>query len=391
MLAILVTNTTGAGLPNAAFSTPSGYTSLYTENDTTAHVGSQHAYLETTAAGAQIATWTWSSGAQTTWHAAIAAFKLTSGAGAAVGPEVQPTRDRLRTRPGRTPYTYGRLFRPKTDVYAAPKVAVAATAADGVTSADASTSLLTSPRSAADAAAATDTGAAQLIDASAATDAATAGDSAASAVPAASATATDAATAADAGTAQAALGAAAADTAAAADSADEVAVLLAGAADAVTAGDGADAVLLSASDVDQWDDRLGSQRPRPGRGPYSLGRLFRPRIDVLRLAVDSALAAMAADAAAASDQAASLATLLAAARRCSGRCGRLHPPGSAFPPPQPMRWRRPMRPAAPSKAPAIAAPPTRWPQATPRWCRALVFNVSASDGLRWAMPRHAWR
>lgn len=77
----LVTNTSGAGLSNSSFSDPasSGYTSLYAEQNTTAHVGSQHSYKEVSATGAQTGSWTWSSGAQTSWMAVIAAFKLAGG------------------------------------------------------------------------------------------------------------------------------------------------------------------------------------------------------------------------------------------------------------------------------------------------------------------------
>lgn len=77
----LVTNTSGAGLSNSAFSDPasSGFTSLFVEQNTTAHVGSQHSYKEVSATGAQTGSWTWSSGAQTSWMAVIATFKLTGG------------------------------------------------------------------------------------------------------------------------------------------------------------------------------------------------------------------------------------------------------------------------------------------------------------------------
>lgn len=78
----LVTNTSGAGLSNSAFSDPasSGFTSLFVEQNTTAHVGSQHSYKEVSATGAQTGSWTWSSGAQTSWMAVIATFKLAAGA-----------------------------------------------------------------------------------------------------------------------------------------------------------------------------------------------------------------------------------------------------------------------------------------------------------------------
>lgn len=78
-VAALATNTSGAGLANAAFSDPpSGYTSLKVQNDTVNHAGGEQAYKELAATGAQSATWTWTNtgnNAQTSWGAALATFK----------------------------------------------------------------------------------------------------------------------------------------------------------------------------------------------------------------------------------------------------------------------------------------------------------------------------
>lgn len=79
VLVCLTTNTIGAGLANAAFTDPpGGYTSLFAQQATNAHTGAQHSYLETSATGTQSATWTWTSGAQTSWMAVIATFRLTA-------------------------------------------------------------------------------------------------------------------------------------------------------------------------------------------------------------------------------------------------------------------------------------------------------------------------
>lgn len=79
VLVCLTTNTIGAGLANAAFTDPpSGYTTLFSQQATNAHTGAQHSYLETSATGTQSATWTWTSGAQTSWMAVIATFRLTA-------------------------------------------------------------------------------------------------------------------------------------------------------------------------------------------------------------------------------------------------------------------------------------------------------------------------
>ena len=91
VLVCLTTNTIGAGLANAAFTDPpGGYTSLFAQQATNAHTGAQHSYLETSATGTQSATWTWTSGAQTSWQAVIATFKLTA-AGPTISAQPQST------------------------------------------------------------------------------------------------------------------------------------------------------------------------------------------------------------------------------------------------------------------------------------------------------------
>jgi hypothetical protein len=68
---------------------------------------------------------------------------------------------------------------------------------------------------------------------------------------------------------------AASDAANATDSADATGVFVSDATDAATA--------IDAATSDQKPvvlDRTGTNAPRPGRTPYSLGRLFRPRVDV---------------------------------------------------------------------------------------------------------------
>lgn len=85
-LICVTTNTTGAGLASSAITDPpSGYTSLFAQQDTTAHTGAQHGYQELSATGTQSATWTWSSGTQTSWQAVIATFKLSGGSSGPVG------------------------------------------------------------------------------------------------------------------------------------------------------------------------------------------------------------------------------------------------------------------------------------------------------------------
>lgn len=91
VLALLTTNTSGAGLANAAFTNPpSGYTSLYVENATNAHTGGQHSYLEVSATGTQSAAWTWTTGAQTSWQAVIATFKRAAAASTELPPLSMP-------------------------------------------------------------------------------------------------------------------------------------------------------------------------------------------------------------------------------------------------------------------------------------------------------------
>lgn len=86
VIVALTTNTSGAGLANSGFTDPpSGYTSLFAQQNTSAHTGAQYSYLETSSAGAQSATWTWTNGAQTSWQAVIASFKF-SAAPAATSP-----------------------------------------------------------------------------------------------------------------------------------------------------------------------------------------------------------------------------------------------------------------------------------------------------------------
>lgn len=81
----LTTNNSGAGLANSAFTDPpAGYTSLFAAQATNAHTGAQHSYKEVASAGAQSATWTWTTASETSWQAVIATFKLTGGGGAAV-------------------------------------------------------------------------------------------------------------------------------------------------------------------------------------------------------------------------------------------------------------------------------------------------------------------
>lgn len=78
VVAVLSTNTTGAGLASTGFSDPpAGYTSLKVQNDTTAHIGGEQAYKELAATGTQSATWTWTNtgnAAETSWGAALATF-----------------------------------------------------------------------------------------------------------------------------------------------------------------------------------------------------------------------------------------------------------------------------------------------------------------------------
>ena len=82
VMALMTTNTTGAGSASSGITDPpSGYVSLFAQQDTTAHTGAQHCYKEISATGGQSATWNWNSGIQTSWQAAIATFKLAGGGG----------------------------------------------------------------------------------------------------------------------------------------------------------------------------------------------------------------------------------------------------------------------------------------------------------------------
>lgn len=74
-LAGLVTNTSGAGLANSAFTDPpTSMTSLIVSNATNAHAGGEHAYRVLGATGSQTVTWTWTTGTETAWCAVMATF-----------------------------------------------------------------------------------------------------------------------------------------------------------------------------------------------------------------------------------------------------------------------------------------------------------------------------
>lgn len=74
---------TASGFTNAGISDPpSGWTSLYAQQNTAANVGAQHAYKEVSATGAQSATWTFSADATGSSYAAAAvSFKRSAAAG----------------------------------------------------------------------------------------------------------------------------------------------------------------------------------------------------------------------------------------------------------------------------------------------------------------------
>jgi hypothetical protein len=135
---------------------------------------------------------------------------------------------------------------------------------------------------------------------------------------------TDAVAATDSASANAAFSAAATDSVAAGDSADRSGDVLSLAADAVNATDSADATgvfvtdaadavaAIDAATSDQKpiiSDRTGTQANRPGRTPYSVGRYFRPRLDVF----SNSIALAATDAVAASDSASTTIVGVAAA------------------------------------------------------------------------------
>lgn len=75
--------TAGAGLSNAALSTPSGYTQVSVQQDSSANVAGETAFKETAATTGQIATWTFTSDSTMRGvQAALAAFKVAGGAAA---------------------------------------------------------------------------------------------------------------------------------------------------------------------------------------------------------------------------------------------------------------------------------------------------------------------
>jgi hypothetical protein len=148
--------------------------------------------------------------------------------------DVIASRTRLRKRPGRTPYSVGRFNRPSIDVY--PFIWPAAPDVEAVAAADSST--------------------ANAAFNSAATDSVSAADSADAEVSANQSTASDAVSA--------------------IDNASATGVFVVAAADSISINDAA----VSTQGAPIVSDRTGTARPRPGRTPYSVGKLFRPRIDV---------------------------------------------------------------------------------------------------------------
>ena len=83
VFAIIGMNESGTGLANANFSTPAGFTQFAVQNATNTTEAGEFAYLTTSSAGAQNATWTYGAGGTTTtsYLAIIVGFKMnTAGA-----------------------------------------------------------------------------------------------------------------------------------------------------------------------------------------------------------------------------------------------------------------------------------------------------------------------
>ena len=79
VFAILGMNDAGAGLANANFSTPAGFTQFAVQNATNTTEAGEFAYLTTSSSGAQNATWTYGAGTTPSYLAIIVGFKMNTG------------------------------------------------------------------------------------------------------------------------------------------------------------------------------------------------------------------------------------------------------------------------------------------------------------------------